>query len=105
MLSGKLNIYHDSVKNEKLRQIAWITNTIEDKEIIEQMFWPSKDEIIRNKRMNQQARQWLIDQRLIESKRRAAQLIRPTENSAFHSLNSEVVLRDSELDYEKNVKF
>ena len=30
MLSSKLNLYHDSVKNEKLRQIAYITNTVEE---------------------------------------------------------------------------
>ena len=84
--------------------MAWITNTIEDKGIIEEMFWPTRKEIIRNKRMNQQARQWLIDQRLIESKRRAAQFWLPTENSAFNSVNSEVVLRDSELEYEMKFK-
>ena len=53
MLSGKLTLCHDSVKNMKLRQIAWITNTIEDdKEILEEMFWPTKEEIIRNKKRN-----------------------------------------------------
>ena len=57
MLSGKLNLYHDSVKNEKLRQIALITSTIEeDKSILEEMFWPTKEEIKKNKVKNKAAR-------------------------------------------------
>ena len=64
MLSGKLNLYQDSVKNETLRQIAYITNTIQDKQYLEEHFWPTKSELSRNKRKNKAARQWLIDHRL-----------------------------------------
>ena len=56
MLSSKLNLYQDSEKNEKLRQIAYITNTIEDKSKLEELFWPTKKEISRNKRKNKDAR-------------------------------------------------
>ena len=64
MLSGKLNIYHDSDKNQKIRQIAYITNTIEDDpKILEEMFWPTPDEIKRNNRKNAEAKKWLIEYR------------------------------------------
>ena len=45
MLSGILNLYQDSKKNEKLRQIAWLTNSVEDDlKKLEEMFWPSPEE-------------------------------------------------------------
>ena len=58
MLSGKLTLNHDSVKNEKLRQIAWITNTIEDKDKLEEMFWPTMQESRRNDRLNSRAKKY-----------------------------------------------
>ena len=71
MLSGKLNLYQDSKKNEKLRQIAWITNTVEDDpKILEEMFWPTPDEEKRNNRLNKAARQWLREFRQGEIERR-----------------------------------
>ena len=60
MLSAKLTINHDSAKNQKIRQMAWITNTVEDDmEILEEMFWPTPEEIIRNRKMNQASKKWL----------------------------------------------
>ena len=45
MLSGRLNFYQDSEKNQKIRQIAWITNTTEDDpKKLEEMFWPTPEE-------------------------------------------------------------
>ena len=42
MLDSKLCLTHDSQKNYKIRQIAWITNTIEeDIAKLEEMFWPT----------------------------------------------------------------
>ena len=67
MLSGKLNINHNSEKNQKLRQIAWLTNTIEDDpEILEEMLWPTPDELIRNHKMNMAAKKWLMESRQLE---------------------------------------
>ena len=64
MLSGKLNLYHDSEKNMKLKQIAWITNTVEDDlKKLEEMFWPTPEEILRNIRLNDAARKWLKEYR------------------------------------------
>ena len=60
MLSGKLNLYHDSEKNKKIRQMAWITSTVEDDPVIlEEMFWPTPEERIRNDRLNKEAKQWM----------------------------------------------
>ena len=60
MLSGKLNIYHNSEKNMKIKQMAWITNTLEDvPKILEEMFWPTPEEIKRNNRLNAGAKKWL----------------------------------------------
>ena len=71
MLSGKLNLYQDSEKNEKLRQMAWITNTMEeDPKKLEEMLWPTPDEIKRNNRLNKAARKWLRDFRQAEAKKR-----------------------------------
>ena len=57
MLSGKINVYQNSKKNEKLRQIAWITNTVEDDpKKLEEMFWPTPDEEKRNNRLNKAAK-------------------------------------------------
>ena len=68
MLSGKLNLFHDSKKNEKLRQIAWITNTVEDDpKKLEEMFWPTPEEIKRNNRLNNAARKWLKEYREAET--------------------------------------
>ena len=65
MLSGKLNLYQDSEKNEKIRQMAWITNTMEeDPKKLEEMFWPTPDEIKRNNKLNKAARKWLRDFRI-----------------------------------------
>ena len=62
ILSSKLIFNHDRVKNEKLRQIAFITSTIEDdKQKLEEMFWPTKLETARNKLLNKHAREWLIE--------------------------------------------
>ena len=45
MLSGTLTLKHNSDKNQKIRQMAWITNTIEDdRNKLEEMFWPTKKE-------------------------------------------------------------
>ena len=60
MLSGKLNLHHDRDKNQKIRQMAWITNTVEDDpEILEEMFWPTPEEILRNEQLNAEAKKWL----------------------------------------------
>ena len=68
MLSGKLNLYHDSEKNEKLRQIAYITNTVEDDpKKLEEMLWPTPEEIKRNNRLNDAAKKWLKDYRVAET--------------------------------------
>ena len=46
MMSGQLNLTHDTVKNQKIRQMAWITSTIEDDyATLEDMFWPTDDEL------------------------------------------------------------
>ena len=40
--------------------MAWITNTVEDDpKILEEMFWPTPDEIKRNHRMNLEAKNWM----------------------------------------------
>ena len=45
MLSGKLNLYHNSDKNQLLKSYAWITSTIEDdKDKLESMFLPTEKE-------------------------------------------------------------
>ena len=68
MLSGKLNLYQDSEKNKKLRQIAWITNTVEDDpKKLEEMLWPTPEEIKRNNRLNDAAKKWLKDYRVAET--------------------------------------
>ena len=60
MVSAKLNINHDSNKNQKIRQMAWITNTVEDDpKILEEMFWPTPQEIKRNNRLNAGAKKWM----------------------------------------------
>ena len=42
MLDGKLNVKHKSNKNYKVRQLAYITSTIEDdNEKLFEMFWPT----------------------------------------------------------------
>ena len=57
MLSGKLNLYQDTEKNKKLRQIAWLTNTVEDDpKKLEEMFLPTLEEEKRNFRMNKAAK-------------------------------------------------
>ena len=64
MLSGKLKVSHNSSKNYKIRQIAWITNTLDlSKAELEEMFWPTKEEIERNKKLNKEAKDWLINKR------------------------------------------
>ena len=67
MLDSKLNLDHldmKSNKNYKIRQMAWITNTIEDdNKILEEMFWPTKEEKFENKRRNLAAKEWLINER------------------------------------------
>ena len=64
MLDGKLNLNHNSKKNEKIRQMAWITNTVEDdKQKLEEMFWSTEKEQETNKMKNDAAKQWLIDKR------------------------------------------
>ena len=68
MLSGKINLYHDSKKNEKLRQIARITSTVEDDiKKLEEMFWPNPEEIERNNRLNDAARKWMKEFREAET--------------------------------------
>ena len=40
--------------------MAWITNTVEDDpEILEEMFWPTPEEILRNEQLNAEAKKWL----------------------------------------------
>ena len=71
MLSGKLNLYQDSEKNKKLRQIAWITSTEEDDpKILEEMFWPTPEEVERNNRLNAGAKKWMKEFRKGEIERR-----------------------------------
>ena len=84
MLSGKLNMYQDSEKKEKIRQMAWITNTLEDDpQILEEMFWPTPDEVKRNNRLNRAAKQWLKEFRKNEKIERLAKGL--TINSALNS--------------------
>ena len=68
MLSGKLNIYHDTYKNQQIRAMAWITNTTEDDpQILEEMFWPNPEELKRHNRMNKEAKIWMKKFRLAEA--------------------------------------
>ena len=64
MLSSRLHIYHDSEKNQKLRQMAWITNTIEDDpQVLEEMFWPTDEERKIFRKKNADALAWLKEHR------------------------------------------
>ena len=86
MLSGKLNIYHNSEKNMKIKQMAWITNTEEDDpKILEEMFWPTPEEIKRNNRLNAEAKKWLKDFRQTEKINRLIQGKKQIIDSAFNS--------------------
>ena len=51
--------------------MAWITNTVEDdNKKLEEMFWPTPEEKMRNKRLNKAAKQWLRDFRQAEGEDR-----------------------------------
>ena len=101
MLDSKINLSHDSLKNYKLRQIAWITNTIEeDKSKLEEMFWPTHKERLKNKRLNKEAKEWLIKKRLMHRRKVKDSEIKFTNNSAFFSSMNDSIdqsVFDSEL--------
>ena len=59
MLSGKLNIYWNSDKNQKIKLYKWITcETEESVNLLEEMFIPNEEEMAQFKKLNDSARAW-----------------------------------------------
>ena len=60
MFNFKVTVKHvDTDKNNKIRVMAWITNTVEDdKDKLEEMFWPTKAERKEFNRKNREALAW-----------------------------------------------
>ena len=80
--------------------MAWITNTVEDDpNILEEMFWPTPQEIRRNNRLNEGAKKWMKEFRKDQiEKRKNDKVYR--RDSAINSVVSDVSDHSS-FDYEQ----
>ena len=59
MLSGKLNLYWNSDKNQKIKFIKWITcETEESFDKLEEMFIPNDEELAQFNKLNESAKAW-----------------------------------------------
>ena len=66
--------------------MAWITNTVEDdKQVLEEMFWPTEKEMKKNLIKNAAAKKWLKDSRVAEKLTREKKGLKPNLSSAFNS--------------------